>query len=127
VDPTTGDVFFCEFLRKRIGRLRLVTGSEAPVAAASPPASEAAGLQVSAYPSPARGRVTVTVEVPAPGPVAVAVYDLLGRRVAMLHEGTAPAGSLRLALDGSTLPAGVYVVRAEGSGAVATARVALVR
>jgi streptogramin lyase len=130
VDPTTGDVFFCEFLRKRIGRLRLVTDGESPDAlAAASPAGEADGLAVSAFPSPARDRVTVTVTVALAeaGPVAVTVYDATGRRVAVLHEGAAEAGSLPLAFETSALPAGVYLVRAEGAGAAATARVVVAR
>jgi streptogramin lyase len=128
VDPTTGDLYFAEFFRKRIGRLHLVVdGPAADAGAAASAASSPVALAVSAYPSPARGRVTVAVEVPEPGVVAVAVYDLLGRRVAVLHDGAAPAGPLTLALEGSAFPAGVYVVRAEGAGAVATARLVLTR
>ena len=122
VDPTTGDLYFTEFWRKRIGRLRLVTGAPASLTAdgeaEAPPA-----LSVSAYPNPAHERLAVSVEVPAPGAVTVAVYDLLGREVAVLHEGAAPAGPLALTLDTSSLPAGVYVVRVQGTGAVAAARV----
>jgi hypothetical protein len=134
VDPTTGDVYFCEFVRKRIGRLRLVTGGEAPEALASAGANEEipGALSLSIFPSPARGPVTVAVDVPSPGQAAVAVYDLLGRRVAALHEGPVAAGRLTLALDGHTLPAGVYVVRvtaygADGRASAASTRVVLAR
>ncbi len=133
VDPNTGDLYFCEFWRKRIGRLRLVVGRpEADTTAAPQPDALAAAsgrLAVSAYPNPARARVTVAVDVPSAGSVSVAVYDALGRRVDVLHEGAAPAGSLTLVFDPdeSGLPAGVYVVRAEGSGAVVTTRVIVAR
>jgi hypothetical protein len=127
VDPTTGDVYFCEFLRKRIGRLRLVTGGEAPEVFAAAGEEVPASLSVSAFPSPARDRATVAVAVPSPGPVAVTVYDALGRRVAVLHDGEAPAGVLSLAFDGSTLPSGLYLVRIEGAGATAAARVVVAR
>jgi hypothetical protein len=39
--------------------------------------------------------------------VRLAVYDVLGRAVAVLHEGPLAAGTARLAL-----PAGVYIMRA---------------
>jgi len=133
VDPTTGNVYFCEFLRKRIGRLRLISdGPASDVASAVAQLTETTDLDIAAYPSPARGPVTVTVVVPSPGSAAVTVYDLLGRRVATLHEGAVAAGRLTLALDGSSLPAGVYVVRvtahaADGRTAVASTRIVLTR
>ena len=57
----------------------------------------------------------VTLSVAEAQAVTVAVYDALGRRVALLHEGPlAPGQEHRLTFDGSGLPAGVYVVRAVG-------------
>ncbi len=49
----------------------------------------------------------------------VAVFDALGRQVAVLHEGTA-SGTVEASFDGRTLPAGVYVVRAIVRGAGGT-------
>jgi hypothetical protein len=46
----------------------------------------------------------------------MALYDVLGREVAVLHDGPLAAGAHRLALDASRLPPGVYVVRAVGAG-----------
>ncbi len=48
--------------------------------------------------------------------VTVAVFDVLGRRVAVLHEGQTEAGTHRLAFDGAALPSGVYLVRATVDG-----------
>lgn len=134
VDPTTGDLYFCEFWRKRIGRLHLVVDDDAlalsdPFVADAALGPSSAALAVSAYPSPARAQVTVAVAVPEPGVVAVAVFDLLGRRVAVLHDGPAEQGSLPLAFDPdrACLPAGTYLVRASASGAVATTRVVVLR
>ena len=66
-------------------------------------------------PNPTTGRSEFTLAVAEAQAVTVAVYDALGRRVALLHEGTMASGAEhRLAFDGSGLPAGVYVVRAVG-------------
>lgn len=55
-----------------------------------------------------------SVELAAPkGAVRVEAFDLLGRRVALLHDGDA-SGTLRLPLP-PTLSAGAYVVRATGA------------
>ena len=60
-----------------------------------------------------------------------AVYDVLGRRVALLHEGMLGAGRHAFGLDGGALPAGVYVVRvgvepAEGPARTYTHRLTVV-
>lgn len=59
--------------------------------------------------------------------VSVAVYDVLGREVAVLYEGSLAAGTHKLAFDGDALPTGVYVVRATGDGMHATQRLTVVR
>jgi hypothetical protein len=93
--------------------------------AASKGSAEALRLSVS--PNPFRGEATVTVTLTEPGEVAAGVYDVLGRRVALLHEGTLEVGSHAFALDGADLPAGVYVVRVHAGGTVAARTVTLLR
>ena len=79
-------------------------------------------------PNPTVGRSEVTLVVATAQTVTVAVYDALGRRVALLHEGPMTAGTEhRLAFDGSGLPAGVYVVRAVGEAFVDTRALTLTR
>lgn len=51
----------------------------------------------------------VSVSRPARSAVA-SVYDALGRRVAVLHDGPLPAGAHDFALATSRLTPGVYVV-----------------
>ena len=80
-----------------------------------------------AHPNPFRSTATVTLAVPQAGQVEVALFDVLGRRVGVLHEGPLAAGSHALMLDGSGLPSGVYIVRAQGEGFAAARRVTLVR
>jgi hypothetical protein len=58
----------------------------------------------------------VTVTLAAPGTVTAAVYDVLGRRVALLHEGALEAGSHALRLNGAGLPSGRYLLRVAAEG-----------
>ncbi|MDX1420437.1 MAG: spondin domain-containing protein [Rubricoccaceae bacterium] len=83
-------------------------------AAETAPAAEAFRLDAP-YPNPTVGPVTISLHLADPQPVQVVVYDALGRRVAVLHEGSLPAGAHLLTLDTAALPRGVYVVRAVGT------------
>jgi hypothetical protein len=47
----------------------------------------------------------------------VEVFDALGRRVAILHDGPLAAGAHTLELDAASLPPGHYIVRAHVPGA----------
>ncbi|HLT46565.1 MAG TPA: T9SS type A sorting domain-containing protein, partial [Rubricoccaceae bacterium] len=98
------------------------------VMVASEPAPEREGLGLEVRPNPFRGEATVTLTLPHPSEVEVAVYDVLGRRVATVASERFPAGRREVALDASTLPAGVYVVRVlTGDGHVEARRVSVVR
>ena len=78
-------------------------------------------------PNPTRGAARVRFSLPEAQAVRVTVTDLLGREVAVLRDGPAPAGATDAAFPAS-LPAGTYVVRlAAADGAVATRRVTVVR
>jgi hypothetical protein len=66
-------------------------------------------------PNPFRTRAVVPFDVPEDGgPVRLAVYDVLGREVAVLVDGEVEAGVHEAALDGARFASGVYVVVLEG-------------
>lgn len=97
----------------------IVAGEAAPAAATS-------ALTVS--PNPAVRIASVRLVPSADGAVSVALFDVTGRRVAVLYEGSASAGAaLVLPVDVSRLPVGVYVVRAVGTGAALAQRLTVVR
>ncbi len=78
-------------------------------------------------PNPAPGAVTVRYDLAETATVRLAVYDVQGREVAVLHDGTRAAGPHRVSLD-AALPAGVYLVRLRVDGRdVATQPVTLLR
>lgn len=67
----------------------------------------------SVYPNPASGTVHARYRLAQPAHVRMQVYDLLGRRVAELAEGTRTAGSHELAWRSDGLSAGTYVIQLE--------------
>lgn len=81
-----------------------------------------------AMPNPSGGQARVTLEVAEPQSVRVAVYDVVGREVAVLHDGPlAPRQEYAFTLDGSALPTGVYLIRAVGASFSDARRVTLAR
>ncbi len=85
-------------------------------------------LLSSPYPNPFADHATVEFETPTTHRVRVDLYDLLGRPLKVLYDGTATAGVVhKVPIDGSDLPPGVYVVRLVGGDFSASRRVVLVR
>ncbi len=78
-------------------------------------------LALDVYPNPAGQEATVAVEIPAPADVVVEMFDLLGRKRAVVANGHKKAGTHRFALDPLQLPNGVYVVRVVANGDAASA------
>jgi hypothetical protein len=73
-------------------------------------------------PNPAAARTALQLHLDRAQPVRVDVFDVLGRRVASLHDGALPAGTHGFTLDVQTFPSGVYFVRARGADVQATRR-----
>ena len=78
-------------------------------------------------PTPSAGRVRVSFAVPEATSVRLTVLDTRGRQVAVLADGPVAAGWHLATLDGDALAAGVYVVRLEAAGTVATRQAVIVR
>ena len=84
-----------------------------------------AGLTLGVRPNPSPSRVGVTLTLALPVAVRVAVYDALGRRVAVLHDGPLGAGTHALAWDGTGRAAGLYAIRATAGAATVSHTVTL--
>jgi probable HAF family extracellular repeat protein len=80
-----------------------------------------------AYPNPFAAQATLRYDLPASGAVRVAVYDVLGREVAVLVDGHVAAGRHTAVLDGRGLAAGLYVVRLVAGERTFTQRLTLAR
>ena len=68
---------------------------------------------LTAYPNPFNPQTTITLSVPDRQEVRVSVYDMLGRRIALLYHG-AMQGTQSVTFDASSLPSGGYFIRAQG-------------
>lgn len=104
-----------------------IVGIDEPPVAVEPVAESGGTARAAAYPNPFAGRATLELVVSAPQHVTVEAYDVLGRRVALLHAGPLPAGTHEVAFDGGDLPGGVYVLRAQGEAFSTAQQVTLVR
>ena len=88
------------------------------------------GLQL--WPNPFNPRVQVGFDLVAEDWIRLEVCDVRGRRVAVLHDGTAPAGPFQAAWDGRndaghSQPGGVYLFRLRHSRGGATTRGVLLK
>ncbi|MEM8560330.1 MAG: T9SS type A sorting domain-containing protein, partial [Bacteroidota bacterium] len=89
--------------------IRLLTTKPEPVAAETDGPLPRA-LSLAAYPNPTRGTATLAYTLPEAGRTTVTVYDVLGRRVAVLADDEAQVvGRHRVTLDTARWAAGVYV------------------
>jgi hypothetical protein len=70
--------------------------------------------------------MTITVDPGGAGPVRVALYDLLGRRLRTLVDGSVH-GPVRTHLSAEGLPSGVYFLRATGPSTQQTRRITVVQ
>lgn len=93
-----------------------------PVTSETPPTLAA---PLALYPNPTASTATLRVDLATASALRVDVVDLLGRVVATLADGAAPAGSLRM--DVPALGPGLYVVRVRTETGTATSRLSVVR
>jgi hypothetical protein len=84
---------------------------DAPVSAEDGATQDAFAVDV--FPNPSAGIARVGIEMPTSEHVSVTVVDMLGRTVAMLHDGPA-SGHLDLDVSGSDLASGIYLVNVQG-------------
>lgn len=76
-----------------------------------------------AFPNPFTNQAAITFTMDEPGPILLEVLDGLGRRVAILAEGSYGTGTHRVALDAAHLRTGAYTVRLISNGQTAVQRI----
>ena len=78
-------------------------------------------------PNPFSRETEISYYLPESASVRLTVYDVMGRRVAALEDGTRSAGTHTVVLDGSRLDNGFYLAKLVAGGAVDTRELLLVR
>jgi photosystem II stability/assembly factor-like uncharacterized protein len=79
------------------------------------------------YPNPFNPRTVVSGQLPVASRVKLAVYDILGREVAVLVDEKKEAGKFEVTFDGGRLSSGVYIYRMEAGGSVASRKMVLLK
>jgi hypothetical protein len=78
------------------------------------------------YPNPVRQQATVRYALPETQDVTVRLYDVLGRRVRTVLNGT-QEGRHQRTLDVGSLPSGVYFLRLRAGGQTRTQKLTIAR
>lgn len=79
------------------------------------------------HPNPFNPSTVIRYQLTEGGKTRLAVYDLLGRQVAVLSDEVIPPGFHAVTFDATTLPSGVYVYRLETGGQTLVRRMTLVK
>ena len=99
--------------RRQLQDRGIVVSSEAPPAGGKT-------VLFPAAPNPTRGRARLGFSLETPAAVRLALYDVLGREVAVVADGAYGAGVHEARLDTAGLPAGLYLYRLTATGAGGT-------
>ena len=86
------------------------TGTSVPPALASQEVPEDYTLHQN-YPNPFNPQTTLRFDVPEASHVSLVVYDVLGRQVRVLVDGTREAGTHEVVFEAGNLPSGTYLMR----------------
>ena len=79
------------------------------------------------YPNPFNPATRITYSLQSTGQVRLAVYDLLGREVAVLVDRVQGAGSHTQLFSGAGLPSGLYFYRLQTAAGTITRKMALTK
>jgi hypothetical protein len=109
-----------------VGRVYVYTDVSPPTGV--PPGNPTAVNLAAARPNPSRGAFALSVELPRATRARLAVYDMAGRRVATLHDGTLGPGQIPFAWTPRAADAdGLYWAVLEADGARFARRMMRVR
>lgn len=79
------------------------------------------------YPNPFNPLTKVQFDLPQFSPVEIRIFDLLGREVAVLHDGMMPAGSHEIFWDASMTASGVYFLHFRSGNFVTAEKLLLLK
>ena len=93
------------------GRIYRLVETPLPATSAESEELPAEAALLDNYPNPFNPETTIRYALPQSGKVRLAVYDLFGHEVAVLVDGSRPAGYHTVRFDGDDAPSGSYVYR----------------
>jgi hypothetical protein len=70
-------------------------------------------VQLKAFPNPVQAQLSFEFALPQTQPVRLMIYNQLGQPMAVVHEGSLPAGAQQITYDATPLPTGTYFYRLE--------------
>ncbi len=79
------------------------------------------------YPNPFRAATTMRYYLPQAGRVRASLYNTLGQLVAVLSDGVSSEGWHDFRITGRNLSPGLYFVRVEAAGQIATQKIVMVK
>jgi hypothetical protein len=84
-------------------------------------------IELTSWPNPFNPKTVIRYRKSEIGRTRLAVYDVLGREVAVLVDGVMPAGQHSATFDASRLPSGVYLIRLVAGNETLTRKVTLMK
>jgi uncharacterized repeat protein (TIGR01451 family) len=103
--------------------LRMSTDTEEVSGSVLP---EAFALQQN-YPNPFNPQTSIPFDLRETARVKIGVYDMLGRQLGLLVDGTLQAGSHQVTWDAGDVPSGTYLVRMDAGGKTFTRTMVLLK
>ncbi|MCX6640613.1 MAG: SBBP repeat-containing protein [bacterium] len=79
------------------------------------------------FPNPFNPSTTISYALPTAGLVNLSVYDISGKKVVELVNGTRDAGKQEVTFDGSNLPSGIYFCRLQAGVCTAVEKMVLLK
>lgn len=79
------------------------------------------------YPNPFNPKTTIKLELPEQQKIRLAVYDILGREVKVLFDGTALPGIMAIDFDGTELASGIYIYQLKTDGFIISKKMMLLK
>lgn len=82
---------------------------------------------VEVYPNPFRDESTVLIDLPSSMQVEVALYDLMGKRVLVVHTGNMEQGTHYLSLNASNFQQGFYLLKVKSGDQFSAHKLQIIR
>ena len=101
--------------------------STSNLAVKAEPFTKVTAFKLGNYPNPFNPSTKITFEVPQTSNINLSVFNMIGQKVATLHEGLVPAGAYSTQFNASNLPSGMYIVRLQAEKATISKKVMLLK